>query len=316
MKILIIKLGALGDVINTIPAVIRLKHHFKCKIHWLCAPLSYPIIEEHPSVDKTILFDKNKKTGLFKAAMEIRGERYDLAIDFQRTIKSGFFCLMSDSRVKLGFDKRRCKEFTWMYPFTRIPPSDPEKHMVDQYLDFADYLGAAKTGVQWQITRHEFTRIELPENYVVLNIGATKKANLWQPEKFAELAILLHKKKGLVSVLTGGSADIPMGGMIKAIAGGAVMDLTGKTSLHELTEIISRAGAVVSCDTGPMHLAVALGIKTIALFGPSNPRRTGPYKGKIIQKSYYCSPCNKKKCPDPRCMKLIQAEDVLSHIIC
>ena len=315
MKILIIKLGALGDVINTLPAVIRLKQYFNCEIHWLCAPLSYPVVVEHSSVDKIILFDKKKKTGFFKALMEIRQERYDLAIDFQRTIKSGFFCFMAHSREKLGFDKTRCKELTWLYPFTRIPPSDPEKHMLDQYLDFADHLGAPKTPVQWKIIKHELTSIKLPENYVVLNIGATKKANLWQPEKFAKLAILLYEKKGLVSVLTGGSEDQPMGGIIKAIAGGAVVDLTGKTTLNELIGVISMAGAVVSCDTGPMHLAVALGIRTLALFGPSNPRRTGPYKGEIIQKHHHCSPCNKKRCSDPRCMQLIQAEDVFSHII-
>ncbi len=90
MKILIIKLGALGDVINTLPAVMRFKQHFNCDIHWLCAPLSLPILRQHPAVNKTIVFDRNKKGGFRDTLAEIRREKYDLTVDFQRTIKSGF----------------------------------------------------------------------------------------------------------------------------------------------------------------------------------------------------------------------------------
>lgn len=315
MKILIIKLGALGDVINTLPAVIRIKHHFNSDLHWLCAPLSFPILRHHPAVDRTIVFDRKKKGGFRETLAEIRREKYDLTVDFQRTIKSGFFCLISNSRCKLGFDRKRCKEFTWLYPFSRIPSSEPGKHMVEQYLDFADYLGVPDTDVQWQIRIHEFTTTHLPENYVVLNIGATKKANLWQPEKFAELAVLLHAKEKIRSVMTGGTVDTPMAIKIKKNAKDAVIDLTGRTSLDELTGVINNAAVVVSCDTGPMHLSVALGKKTIGLFGPSNPRRTGPYKGEVIQKNHPCSPCNKKKCSTPLCMQHIMVEDVFKCIM-
>ncbi len=327
MKILIVKLGALGDVINTFPAVIRLKNHFNAEIHWLVAPLSYPLVKNHPCVDRAILFDKSKNHGLILEInliiRAIRKEHYDLAIDFQRTLKSGFFCLMSKSREKIGFDRKRCKELTWLYPFTRIPPSDPGKHMLEQYLDFTNYLGIESDIITWGINLagdksdsipHCMER-KLPGKYVILNIGATKKANLWPASNFSELAKLIYRKTKIISILTGGGKDdIRNAQLITETAGKSVINLVGKTSINELAEIISNAIAVVSCDTGPMHLSVALGKKTIGLFGPSDPVRTGPYRGEVITKPMPCSPCNRKKCPDPLCMKMITPHDVLLKI--
>ncbi len=315
MKILIVKLGALGDVINTFPAVIKLKKHFNAEIHWLAAPLSYPLVNTHPFVDRVILFDKNREHGLIDTITEIRKETYDITFDFQRTLKSGFFCLISKSKKKIGFDKKRCKELTWLYPFTRIPHSDPGKHMLEQYLDFTDYLGIKNDSIAWGITVPDSIDINLPARYIILNIGATKKANLWQAEKFADLAKLIHDKTKIMSVITGGGKeDVKRALKIAALAGKSVINLVGKTSITELAGIISGCEAVVSCDTGPMHLSVALGKKTIALFGPSDPRRTGPYSGEVIQKFISCSPCNRKKCPDPICMAMIKPDDVFSKI--
>jgi len=314
MKILIIKLGALGDVINTFPAVIRLKHHFHAEIHWLVAPLSLPLVLDHPAVHRPIIFDRKKKRGLRKTIDALRRERYDLTIDFQRTLKSGFFCMAARSRQRLGFDKKRCKELTWLFPFTRIHPSDSGKHMLDQYLDFCDHLNIPVSPIEWNIRVHPFSKAPLPRSYGVLNIGATKKANLWAPEKFAILADLIQQKLGMVPVITGGPEDVKRGKMVETLALGKVINLTGKTTLRELTGILSQARVVVSCDTGPMHLAVALCTPTIALFGPSSPRRTGPYAGEVIMAATACSPCNRRECPHPRCMDRIDPETVYEHI--
>jgi len=314
MKILIIKLGALGDVINTLPAVIRIKHHFHAKIHWLVAPLSLPMVLDHPAVDHTIVFDRNEKLGLTKTLGILRQDRYDLTIDFQRTLKSGFFCMAARTGQRLGFDKKRCKELTWLFPFTRISPDDPGKHMLEQYLDFCDHLKIPESPIEWSIAVHPFSKVALPRSYVVLNIGATKKANLWDTEKFAILADLIQQELGMKTVITGGPEDVDRGKMVATQATGKVINLTGKTTLWELTGILSHAQGVVSCDTGPMHLAVALGTPTIALFGPSTPRRTGPYAGKVIMASTDCSPCNRRECAHPLCMDRIDPKTVYEHI--
>ena len=115
-------------------------------------------------------------------------------------------------------------------------------------------------------------------------------------------------------VLTGGPADMPMAQEIESLAGGGVMSLVGRTSFQDLVEIISGAQAVVTCDTGPMHLAVALGKEVIVLIGPTNPRRTGPLRGKVIRQDLACMPCNKRTCENPECMSGITAEMVLNAL--
>ena len=313
--ILIIKLGALGDVINTFPAVIRLKKKFSARIHWLVAPLSFPLVSEHPAVDHAILFDKkNIKESFFDVRKEIRKITFDITIDFQRTLKSGLFCMMSKTRRRVGFDRKRCKEMTWLYPFERIPASDPGKHMLLQYLEFSDYLGATGNNISWGLSYSDENRFQIPGKYIVLNIGATKKVNLWNPEGFASLAAYIYLKYGFTCVLTGGNEDAGFSEKISGLSNHKVINLVGKTSINDLKNIIGNSELVVSCDTGPMHLAVALGKNVVALFGPSDPRRTGPFKGEVIQKEFDCLPCNKKHCPDPLCMSSISHEEVINRI--
>jgi ADP-heptose:LPS heptosyltransferase len=116
------------------------------------------------------------------------------------------------------------------------------------------------------------------------------------------------------AVLTGGPVDEPMALRIKSMAGDKIVNLVGKTSFQDLAEIISGAAAVVTCDTGPMHLAVALGKEVIALIGPTNPKRTGPLRGRIVRQDLDCMPCNQRQCENPVCMRGITAEMVLDAL--
>ncbi|MCP3900913.1 MAG: glycosyltransferase family 9 protein [Desulfobacteraceae bacterium] len=316
MKVLIVKLGALGDVINTLPLVINIKKHLNAEIHWLVAPLSLPLVSDHESVDKTILFDKNSlKTSLPDTLKKIRQTKYDIVLDLQRLLKSGLFCMAAKTNRKIGFDKKRCKEMSWVFPFERIKPADPNAHMLTQYMEFAKHLGIESNQIDWNIPWQNNEKSDLASEYIVLNIGATKPANRWSPENFAKLSDMIDKKTSFKTLITGGAEDKPFADIIQEKADCQIKNLCGKTSLKELSQIIADAKCVISCDTGPMHLAVALKTNLIALFGPSNPYRTGPYHGTIIQKNIECSPCNKKKCEDPICMEKIKPEHVMEKII-
>lgn len=315
MDILIVKLGALGDVINTLPLVISLKTHLKARIHWLIEPLSYSLIFDHPYVDRVILFDKYRwKRALIDTSRHLRSKTYDITLDLQRISKSGFFSMLAKSERRIGFDRKRCKEMTWMLPFERIPESDPKAHMVYQYLEFADYIGMPNTDVRWELPVSESRPNGLPKNYILLNIGATKPANRWTPEGFSSLAHSIYRKYHLPCVITGGPEDRTMAKNIMSFSGNEVLNFVGKTSLNDLKAIINGAKIVVSCDTGPMHLAIALGKDVVSLFGPSDPRRTGPFRGQVVQKPLHCSPCNLRKCKDPVCMTAITHEEVLKRI--
>ncbi len=319
MKILIVKLGALGDVVNTFPLVVGLKEKFHCEIHWLVAPLSYPLVDNHDCVDKTILFDKKAfKRSPFSVLRSIRRDTYDITFDLQRILKSGLLAMAAKSGRRLGFDKNRCKEMSWIFPFERIRPSDPERHMLDQYLEFGEHLHVTNNPIQWKIPQIAHSLSGLPKRYIVLNIGATKSANLWPPLNFARLAQAITDKWGLTCILTGGFEDQAYAKVIRDGSKTKVMDLTGKTNILQLVELLENAECVVSCDTGPMHLACALNTKVISLFGPSNPKRTGPYHGIVIRKDMACAPCNKKQCEHSNCMEAIKPSDVmmeLKHIL-
>jgi lipopolysaccharide heptosyltransferase II len=315
MKILFIKLGALGDVINTLPLAITLHEQLDAHIHWLVEPLSYPLVSSHSSVERAILFDKKHwPRALGGVLKELQSEKFDIALDLQRLIKSGLFCMVSQSARRIGFDKARCKEFTWLFPFERIPASDPTMHMVNQYLDFARYLGVIPSEIRWDIPITGQISLDIPKKYVVLNIGATTSAKRWSAAGFATLASGLLDRYAVQGVLTGGPGDIRMAQEIESLAEGRVMNLVGQTSFQDLAEIISGAAAIVTCDTGPMHLAVALGKEVVALIGPTNPTRTGPLRGRIVRQYLDCMPCNKRRCEDPVCMRGITAEMVLDAL--
>ncbi|MBN2297052.1 MAG: glycosyltransferase family 9 protein [Deltaproteobacteria bacterium] len=315
MDILIVKLGALGDVVNTLPLAVALKEHLGAHIHWVVEPLCYPLVAHHRCVDNTIVFEKNNwMQSLPGVIRQTRKQRFDICLDLQRIIKSGMLCLASKSTRRIGFDRDRCKEMTGLLPFEHIPACDPSRHMLLQYMEFAQYLGIPQCEIRWDIPVNGHVPFGLPSQYVTLNIGATKEANRWTPGGFASLALTITRRYALPCVLTGGRSDRVMADEITGIAGNHVIDLVGKTSLQELIEVLAGSSAVVSCDTGPMHLGVALGKEVIALFGPADPRRTGPYLGHVIQKQLDCIPCNKRTCKDPVCMSSIQSDDVMEKI--
>lgn len=315
MEILFVKLGALGDVINTLPLAVNLKNHLNARITWLIEPLSFPIVDGHPSVKRVVLFDKkNWRESLPDVFKELRENHFDIALDLQRILKSASLTMASKASRRIGFDKKRCKECTWLFPFERIAIADPGRHMAVQYLDFARHLGIDDPQIKWDIPVSGVIPYNLPDEYVVLNIGATKKANLWPEENFSKLAQMIKSNLGINSVITGGREDAGSSIAIAEKTKDCVINLAGRTTIPELKEVIAGARLVVSCDTGPMHLAVALNKPVIALFGPSDPRRTGPLYGEVIQKSLDCVPCNKRSCDDPKCMRGITPHDVLTRM--
>ncbi|SMC45792.1 heptosyltransferase-1 [Desulfocicer vacuolatum DSM 3385] len=315
MKILIIKLGALGDVINTFPLVVNIKKYFNAEIDWLVAPLSYPLVANHPCVDNAILFDKKKIIDSLPSALgKIREKQYDITLDLQRILKSALFTMAARTSWRVGFNRERCKEVTWLFPFDRIPPSNPKAHMLNQYLEFAEHINIPLSEVSWMIPRTFKKTFNLPDRYIVLNIGASRPVKQWRLNNFADLADKLNEKFHLQAVLTGGPEDVEGGKKIHDKTNADIIDLTGKTSIPQLVEVIANARCVISCDTGAMHLAAALGIDLIALFGPTDPRRTGPFRGVVIQKKLPCTPCNRKKCKNPRCMDDITPQEVFCSL--
>jgi len=323
-KILIVKLGSIGDVVNTLPLVNVLKSECpEMKLGWLIEPKSYPIVEGHRLVDRFIIYQRGSGIAAARRVLEeIRAFKPDLVIDLQRILRSSFFTAFSGCRRRLGFDQKRCKEFSWLFTNRKIPPRDPSRHMVLQYLEFAGYLGLSYGDIHFSlsISDHDREVAErllpgsfIDEGFVVLNIGAAKPANRWPENRWVELSGLVLERTKFALILTGGPQDTALGRSIaELVRNDRMLNCTGRTSLKQLGGLFLMAHAVVSGDTGPMHIASALGTRTIGLFGAADPSRTGPFRHRdlVVSAGVACAPCGKRSCRSMRCMDEITAEMV------
>lgn len=327
-KILIVKLGSIGDVVNTLPLVNVLKSGYpETELGWLIEPKSYPIVEGHRSVDRFIIYQRGGGIAAARRALEeIRAFKPDLVIDLQRILRSSFFAAFSGCRKRLSFDRRRCKEFSWLFTNRKIHPRDPSRHMVLQYLEFAGYLGLSFRDLHFRLPVSERDREEaerlLPggfvdDGFIALNHGAAKPANRWPERRWAELAELVIERTKFALVLTGGPRDAARGRSIAELVRNdrRLLNCTARTSLKQLGGLFLMARAVVSGDTGPMHIASALGTRTIGLFGAADPSRTGPFRHRdlVVSAGVACAPCGRRSCRSMRCMDEITAEMVFKN---
>lgn len=283
-KILLVRLGAIGDVANALVVANALADERpRVRVGWAVHDQALPLVEGHPSVARVHLWKRGSGLrGLRATLRAARSEGYGLAVDLQRILKSAWFARRAAGRV-LGFDRRRAKEFSWLLAQEHVAPQDPGAHMVEQYMGFVRALGIEGARPRRSLPRDESaeavaaTWVERHGQPVLVNVGASKPENRWPPERFAELARALADR-GEVVALTGGPADRePFQAALAAADGEGVHDRVGRTSLRELIALERRAKLFVGCDTGPMHLAAAVATPVVALFGPADPRRTGPY---------------------------------------
>ncbi len=328
-RILIVKLGSIGDAVNTLPLINALKAgRPHTELAWLIEPKSYPIVKHCRAVDRFILFYRGRGwRGVLDALKEIRTFQPRLVIDLQRILRSSFFTFFSGCPRRLGFDRSRCKEGSWVFTNCKIPPRDPKRHMVRQYLEFADYLGIEIKSVDFNLKISNKDRREalqlLPDWFqktrlISLNIGAAKPANRWPLRHWRELIRLIHSQTSHSVILTGGPSDRKRGELLQnsAPVGRRIFNSAGRTSLGQLGGIFLQSAVVVSADTGPMHIASALGLSTLGLFGPADFHRTGPFRhlDLVIKSPLECSPCGRRRCQPNRCMEAITPALVFENI--
>jgi heptosyltransferase I len=323
-KILIIKPSALGDVIHGLPVLQALYTHFsEPEIHWVVARGFHEILEGHPLIRKLWIIDKNswKKpakvfatfTELRRLAAGLRREKFDLVIDLQGLFRSAMIGMFTGTKERAGFESsREGAKFSYKY---RVR-TDPELHAVDKNMLLARALGCDTGEPVFPFPplelRPELSE-RLPSEYAVFAPSAGTLVKRWPAANYGYLAAKLP----IPAIIVGGKSDVALADEIASLSQGRAISLAGKTHLKELVAVIKGARFLVTGDSGPMHIAAALNVPVFAVFGPTNPVRTGPY-GKIhtiIRSDLPCSPCYKRKpCDDWRCMSGIRVEDVLSRI--
>jgi len=336
LNILIVKLSAVGDVVQSLPFLEALRRTYpQARLTWLVEEAAADIVIDHPRLDRVIVLRrkswlKDLKHGRILPALEgfrsfrreLRAEEYDLVVDLQGLLKSGILVYLSRSRRRLGFDRTR--ECSYLFLNERLAPYDPERHALLRYLDVAAYLGADTGGtVNFHLPVHPRSATEAAallegtrSPLVAVNPGAKWPTKLWPSASWTEVCRRLVREARVEVVLTGGPDEIAANRAIAAGVDGLV-DLTGRTSLKVLAEILRAADLVLCPDTGPMHLAAAVGTPVVALFGPTAPWRTGPFGPDhlVLRTGIECSPCFRKKCPDPRCLTALEPDLVFRSVL-
>ena len=324
-KILIIKPSALGDIVHTLPflAAVRITYPAS-EIHWVVARGLHTFLEGHPMINRLWILDKDRwkqlshfresipEINTFKKALA--QEHFDISIDLSGLLRSGLITFAAGARYKLGFsDSDEGSPFF----YTHKIEGGQQIHAIDRYLKLANLMGCDTSQVSHPMPPYPSDSpllSSLPERFCIIAPSAGKEANRWPADRFGELAAGLP----LPSVVISNKADAGIVDEVVAASNGRAINLAGKTGLKELVALIARARFFISNDTGPMHIAAALGIPVFAIFGPANPIRTGPYGTIhiIIQEQLDCSPCYRQKpCKNWTCIQDITVERVKQKIL-
>ncbi len=338
-SILIIKLGAIGDVVHALPFLEVLRKNFpEARLDWVVEEESSQIIEGHKGIDEVIISHRKswqkrllrgrKRITAFKEVIqflkELRSAEYDLVVDLQGLFKSAIITGLSKGKKKIGpsWGREGSQLFLTERPFL----VDADMHAVDKYLKIAEYLGCEKGSWKGHIPIRESDKGSIDkvlhgkgtknQHLVAVNPFATWTTKLWETERFVALADRIQKELACHIIFTGSRQDkAQIDGIMEGMEERPV-NLAGQTSLKELAYLYSKCRLLVTTDTGPMHIAAAMGCPVVALFGPTAPWRTGPYgEGhQVIRDEVECSPCFKKSCDHQSCMQNITVDKVFEAV--
>ena len=317
MRIIVRMPNWIGDLVMAIPILIELRSVFpKAHITAMCKKSLAPLLEKEEAISEILLFDKN-------AAAKMRKKRYDLGILLTNSLSSTLCFWKGRVKKRVGFI--RWPRVLFLTKAVSWPKNLEKMHLVDTYKTLLKAIGINPKGHAPRIilepSEIEEARQKIPPGCTLIGMNpgaAYGTAKCWPKERFQELtADLLKWKSNVVVFFFGDSSSLEMIEDIVSPFKERVINLCGKTTLRELASLISLCNVFVSNDSGPMHIAAALRVPLIALFGSTSDVKTGPYHwGEVIHKHVACSPCYKRVCPiDFRCMKQIKCDEVLKKII-
>jgi heptosyltransferase I len=324
-RLLIVLHGAIGDVTRALPLLCRLSRGLpKTEIYWAIEPGAEPLLRHHPALSGVVVFDRKRGLRAFgRFLSEVRALRVDCTLDLQRHFKSGIVSLASAARRRIGFHRRNSREGNFLFQSEHLAPMSHFSSKLAQFLCFADKLGVPAAPIEFGLTLtpqeerdaegllHGVTR-----PFAAFPVGSTAESRLWFPAETARVIESLVAR-GFDAVLVGGPGEERFAAPIAAESGVRVHDLTGRTTLRQLAGVLERARLVVGPDSGPMHIAAAVGTPVVSLWGATSAARSAPYGSEdlVVEGRAPCMPCYRKTCPIGReCMRNISVEMVLQKV--
>ena len=332
MKILILKPSSLGDVIHALPVLRLLKRHYPtAEIFWWIDSALAPLIAGDPDLTGIVHFERKRWAKpqhwpeMLRSIRWLREQNFDLVIDLQSLLRSATFAWLARGKFLVGLDEVR--EGARGFYDLAVPRKSFHTHAVDWYLSVLPPLGVpVHKDFEWLPERPEISaainsKLKTQNSkLILLQPGARWKNKRWPAQSFAELVSALAKKNPTARfAVLGGKDDATLGEFIFRVAPEKVLNLCGTTTLPEMIEWVRRGDLLVTNDTGPMHVAAALGKPLVALFGPTAPERTGPYGqlANVLRLDLPCSPCLSSRCAiaeTDKCLRDLSPATVLARV--
>src|SRR5262245_1718292 len=325
--ILLIKPSSLGDIVHAMPTCAAIRQTYpKARLTWLVKRQWAGLVERIEGVDR-VWSVESTATGWLSQVPLLRAEHFDLVVDLQGLFRSAAIGRLSGSPLLVGLANGR--EGSPLFYSKRVQVPRMEMHAVDRYLLVAKAVGAAESGspaFRFRIPQADQEEVErllarsgvMPGmEWVAMNVSARWPTKRWPAESFAEVADRLQQEISLAVVMIGGRGERANVAAVSAMMKTPAIDLTGATTVGLLPALLGKASMLITNDSGPMHIAAAVGTQVVALFGPTSAVRTGPYGvgHEVLTARVPCSPCFSRTCHNTlplECLRRVSPEQVLA----
>lgn len=325
-RILIVKPSSLGDIIHSLPVLRALRKTCPdAYIGWVVKEVWREVLEDNPLIDHLIILNKGA-SGIISAVRETRILRFDTVIDLQGLFRSGIITYLSGARTRTGFSNAR--EFARLFYNNKVTVPAVKMHAVDRY--FLTVHNNTPASIHFPLYTNiedaEWVKLFLQENnlfdkypLIAINPSARWIKKRWPAASFSALINKLIKELNAGIIIVGSKDDVPIAEEISSMVHERIAIAAGQTSIKTLAALLGKINLLITNDSGPMHIAAAMGTPVVALFGPTDPELTGPYgRGHVVlRKNLECSPCMRKPCSQGKtvCMDTISVEDVAAAVL-
>lgn len=285
-SIAIVMLSAIGDTVHVLPVIASFRAAWPdVRVTWVIQGPGHALMRGRPDVHEFVVFDRTAGArGFLDVKRSVQARAYDIAVSLQVYFKAGVLTSILPAERKIGWDRRRARDLNWLFTNERIPPHE-EQHVQDMYFEFVEYLGVEPVR-EWDfhLTAEEVARrdalldpLDAPPLAVVLR--TSRPAKNWMPDRYARVLEIAQHDLGFAPVLVGSAApaERAVAEEVKRLTRATPLDALAN-DLRGLTALLDGSSVVLSPDTGPLHIATALGTPVVGLYGHTDPKRVGPYR--------------------------------------